>query len=85
MPVFICNLDMAFEEQFKPYFPGFFMDAYSHEFDKLWKTALQKSRTGNVSEKKIKEKTSGPRIHVHENDKNFRDVFSCDVLIKMKV
>ena len=50
--------------------------------DKLWKGALKKA---GVLEGNVKEETTGPRIYIQEKDKNLRDVFSCDFLIKMKV
>ena len=60
----------------------YFEKEYNRELDKLWKSALKKA---GVLEGNVKEETTGPRIHIQEKDKNLRDVFSCDMLIRMKV
>ncbi len=58
------------------------MKEYTRELDKLWKSALKKA---GILEGNVKEETTGPRIHIEEKDKNTRDNFSYDALIKMKV
>jgi hypothetical protein len=48
----------------------------------MWKGALQKA---GIIDGTAKEKKAPPKIHINDADRNCRDVFSCDVLIKLKV
>ena len=60
----------------------FFKEEYRREFDKMWKGALQKA---GIIDGTAKEKKAPPTIHINDADRDCRDVFSCDVLIKLKV
>jgi hypothetical protein len=60
----------------------FFKEEYHRELDKMWKGALQKA---GIIDGTAKEKKAPPKIHINDADRNCRDVFSCDVLIKLKV
>ena len=61
---------------------GFFKEEYHREFDKMWKGALQKA---GIIDGTAKEKKSLPKIFINDNDKDFKELLSCDLLIKMKV
>ena len=48
----------------------------------MWKGALLKA---GIIDGTAKEKKSLPKIFINDNDKDFKEFLSCDLLIKMKV
>lgn len=58
----------------------YFKKEYSREFEKFWKSALKRA---GILEGTVKEATM-PNIHLRDEDKHCQDIFSCDILIKLK-
>jgi hypothetical protein len=61
-------------------FPDFFEKEFGREFEKFWKVALKRATDGN-----LKEPTLLPRVEIDQEDSICDDLFTCHVLVKIKV